>query len=166
MGTQFVVSLGGVIISVAALLVVIGRALYRRFTGKPVSMTLTSVLCVIFVASGALAGFKFAESSYRLAKCGARKAVDTGQKLLTAAEKLQASGGNEANTKALLIEPLLAALDWDTADLDQVEREHRVLDGTAVDYALKIEGDPRLFVEAKVDKKSIGMDSFQPWRTD
>jgi predicted transport protein len=65
------------------------------------------------------------------------------------------AGGNEANTKALLIEPMLHALSWDTTDLTQVEREHRVFDGTALDYALKIEGEPRLFVEAKGVTKSL-----------
>ena len=68
------------------------------------------------------------------------------EKLLASAKKLKSSGGNEANTKALLIEPLLAALGWDTGDLDQVEREYRVYDGTSLDYALKIDGDPRLFL--------------------
>ena len=82
------------------------------------------------------------------------------ERLLTVAEKLEATGGNEANTKALLIEPLLAALDWDTADLDQVEREYKVLDGTAVDYALKIEGDARLFVEAKAVGKQLDDKAF------
>jgi predicted transport protein len=71
------------------------------------------------------------------------------EQLLSTATKLKSSAGNEANTKALLIEPLLAALGWDTADLDQVEREYRVFDGTLLDYALKIDGKPRLFLEAK-----------------
>jgi predicted transport protein len=70
-------------------------------------------------------------------------------RLLATATKLKASAGNEANTKALLIEPLMAALGWDPVDLDQVEREYRVFDGTRLDYALKIDGKPRLFLEAK-----------------
>jgi len=66
------------------------------------------------------------------------------------AEQLKASkSANEANTRALLIEPLLAALGWNLADLSQVDREYRVYDGTALDYALKANGEPRLFVEAK-----------------
>jgi predicted transport protein len=73
----------------------------------------------------------------------------TVEKILASAEKLKAAGGNEANTKALLIEPLLSALGWDTGDLDQVEREYRVYDNTALDYALKIDGERRLFLEAK-----------------
>jgi hypothetical protein len=40
------------------------------------------------------------------------------EKILSTADKLKSSGGNGANTKALLIEPLLSVLGWDTADLD------------------------------------------------
>jgi predicted transport protein len=77
------------------------------------------------------------------------------------AEQLKASGsGNEANTKALLIEPLLGALGWDLTDLQQVDREFRVYDGTALDYALKIAGKPRLFVEAKAVTKSLDDKQF------
>ena len=54
-------------------------------------------------------------------------------------EKLKASGAaNEANTKALMIEPLLAALGWNFSDLDVVEREVKVFDGTFLDYGLKV----------------------------
>lgn len=76
--------------------------------------------------------------------------AETIDKALVNAEKLKANGsGNEANTKALLIEPLLAALGWDPVDLDAVEREVRVYEGTFLDYALKIGGSPRVYVEAK-----------------
>ena len=84
----------------------------------------------------------------------------TVEKVLETAKKLKSSGGNEANTKALLIEPLLASLGWDTADLDQVEREYRVFDGTSLDYALKVEGEPRLFVEAKAVAKALDDKAF------
>ncbi len=56
--------------------------------------------------------------------------------LVDQAERLaQSSAANEANTKALLIEPLLAALGG-RRDLTQVSREYRVYDGTFLDYAL------------------------------
>ena len=86
--------------------------------------------------------------------------VQTVDKILLAAAKLKKAGGNEANTKALLIEPMLAALGWDTTDVDQVEREYRVYDGTALDYALKAEGDLRLFLEAKAVGKHLGDKAF------
>ena len=58
--------------------------------------------------------------------------------VLTTAEKLKtSSAGNEANTKALLIEPVLQALGWDLTDLDQVQREVKVFEGTFLDYALQ-----------------------------
>lgn len=87
---------------------------------------------------------------------------DTIAEVLSKAAELRAakSGGNEANTKALLIEPMLRALGWDTADLNQVEREHRVYDNTSLDYALKIDGQARLFVEAKGVAKDLGDKSF------
>lgn len=82
--------------------------------------------------------------------------------VLSRAAELRAAGtgGNEANTKALLIEPMLQALGWDTTDLSQVEREHRVYDNTSLDYALKIDGQPRLFVEAKGISRDLGDRSF------
>jgi len=67
-----------------------------------------------------------------------------------AAHTLRASRArNEANTKAILIEPLLGALGWNPGDLDAVEREVRVYDGTCLDYALKADGVARIYVEAK-----------------
>lgn len=75
---------------------------------------------------------------------------DTISAVLTTAQKLKSgTTGNEANTKALLIEPLLLALGWNLADIDTVEREVKVFDGTFLDYALKVASIPRLYVEAK-----------------
>ena len=86
---------------------------------------------------------------------------DAVEKALATAAKLKASSAaNEANTKVLLIEPLLAALGWDTGDLDAVEREYRVYDNTSLDYALKIDGKPRLFVEAKGIGKNLDDKQF------
>jgi predicted transport protein len=88
--------------------------------------------------------------------------ADTIPKLLNTAAKVGASGAsNEANTKVLLIEPMLASLGWDPLDLDTVEREVKVFDGTFLDYALKVEGHARVYVEAKAlgenldDKKFV-----------
>ena len=56
---------------------------------------------------------------------------------------------NEENTAVVLIEPILAALGWDLTDLESVDRQYRVFDGTKLDYALKIDGKAALFVEVK-----------------
>ncbi len=86
--------------------------------------------------------------------------AQTVEKARETAAKLKVSGGNEANTKALLIEPMLAALGWDTIDVDQVEREYRVYDKTSLDYALKIAGELKLFLEAKAVGKQLDDKAF------
>jgi RAMA domain-containing protein len=56
----------------------------------------------------------------------------------------------EQNTKAALIDPLLAALGWDIEDIDEVSREYRRKpQENPVDYALCMLRSPRLLVEAK-----------------
>jgi predicted transport protein len=75
---------------------------------------------------------------------------DVIERVVAASERLRESrSGNEANTKALLIDPVLRALGWDLEDIDQVDREVPVFDNTKLDYALKIGGEPHLFLEAK-----------------
>jgi hypothetical protein len=56
----------------------------------------------------------------------------------------------EQNTKAGLIAPILRALGWDTEDFREVHLEYkpRPVDNP-VDYALLLNGQPRMFVEAK-----------------
>jgi len=78
------------------------------------------------------------------------------------AERLRAArrAANEANTKAALIEPVLEALGWNLRDFEQVDREYRVFDGTLLDYALKVEGEKRLFVEAKALNESLDNPQF------
>jgi predicted type IV restriction endonuclease len=77
--------------------------------------------------------------------------------VLQTAERMKASGagGNEANTRAHLVDPILASLGWNLQDFEEVDREFRVYDGTFLDYALRIEGRPRLFVEAKALNKPL-----------
>lgn len=69
--------------------------------------------------------------------------------LATAAKLKSSTAANEANTKALTIEPLLGSLGWNPTDLDVVEREVKVYDGTFLDYSLKVAGEARVYVEAK-----------------
>lgn len=56
----------------------------------------------------------------------------------------------ESNTKAGLIEPVIASLGWDVLDPDEVHREYRRRPtDNPVDYALLLLRTPRLFIEAK-----------------
>lgn len=75
--------------------------------------------------------------------------------VLRRAKGADLSSLNEANTKALLIEPMLVALGWDVLDLDAVTREYPVYDGTFLDYALLVAQRPALFCEAKPTRKSL-----------
>ena len=87
--------------------------------------------------------------------------IDTIPKLASTAAKLGAAGPvNEANTKALLVEPMLASFGWDPVDFDTVEREVRVFDGTFLDYALKLNGQARVYVEAKAVGENLDDKKF------
>jgi hypothetical protein len=56
----------------------------------------------------------------------------------------------EQNTKATLIIPVLRALGWDVEDLDEVHLEYRRRGADKpVDFALLLQRDPVLFIEAK-----------------
>jgi len=55
----------------------------------------------------------------------------------------------EANTRSNLIDPLLIYLDWDIHNINEVEMEKQVISGYSVDYALKINGVSKIFIEAK-----------------
>lgn len=80
--------------------------------------------------------------------------------LKTAEELTQAKAANEANTKAHVIEPLLASLHWNLKDFNEVDREYKVYDGTFLDLALRIDGKPKLFIEAKALGKSLNDKQF------
>src|SRR5215211_4646871 len=79
-------------------------------------------------------------------------------KLRKRIQKVQNRNENigEQNTKAALIDPLLAALGWDVEDIDEVSREYRrKTQDNPVDYALFMLRSPRLFVEAKGLQKDL-----------
>lgn len=67
----------------------------------------------------------------------------------------------ELPTRTIFIDPMLQALGWDVMDPDVVELEYPTIDGKSVDYVLKLNGKPVLFIEAKplndplMDVKSI-----------
>ena len=73
--------------------------------------------------------------------------------LEAATAKIKRYGGRalgEENTKQSLIVPVLGALGWDVHDPDVVHHEFRPTSkDRPVDYALKINRTPRLFLEDK-----------------
>lgn len=63
---------------------------------------------------------------------------------------------SEQDTKAILIDPVLAALGWRLDELDEVRREYRAKgQDNPVDYALLVFGQARLFVEAKAYSSAL-----------
>lgn len=64
-------------------------------------------------------------------------------------QNLKKLDANEANTKSNLIEPLLEFLNWDIHNIMEVYMEKKVISGNFVDYALKIEGIYKIYIEAK-----------------
>jgi len=59
---------------------------------------------------------------------------------------------SEADTISTIVEPLLGILGWEILDLDEVQREYQIKGrkGTdSVDLALKLNGQPKVFVEVK-----------------
>jgi predicted transport protein len=82
-------------------------------------------------------------------------------RLLAVAEQLKnKAAANEANTKHHMIEPLLAGLGWNLDDFTEVDREFKVYDGTYLDYALRIGGKAKLFIEAKALGKPLNDKQF------
>lgn len=76
-------------------------------------------------------------------------------------EKHRKDDLKETPTRVIFTDVLLQALGWDVRNPDEVELECPTIDGKFVDYALRIDGKPVLFVEAKplndplTDVKSI-----------
>lgn len=74
--------------------------------------------------------------------------------------KTEGRSVNEAVTKATFIEPVLESLRWDVRDPDEVDREHPVFGGTYLDYALRLEARPVLYLEAKPLRASLNDPQF------
>ena len=56
---------------------------------------------------------------------------------------------NEENTKNVFIQPLFEALGWDFHDISEVTAEHPTGRGRRVDYAFRVNGVSRFYLEAK-----------------
>lgn len=82
------------------------------------------------------------------------------QELSSRLERFRAKRLKEESTKSGFVEPVLAALDWQVSDFDVVEEQFQVRGGGAVDYALKINDRPVLFVEAKSLREALDDDKW------
>ncbi len=71
------------------------------------------------------------------------------ESLQTKLERHKRFGLRETPTRTIFIDPLLQALGWDVTNWDEVELEYPTAGGKSVDYALKLDDRPVLFVEAK-----------------
>lgn len=58
-------------------------------------------------------------------------------------------GLKEYPTRVIFVDPMLDALGWDVRDPREVQLEYTTIDGKSVDYALRINDEPVLFIEAK-----------------
>ena len=67
---------------------------------------------------------------------------------------------DEANVKQGVILPVLNALGWDPFNIDEVKPEYSVGGGN-VDYALRLDGKPRVFLEAKRPKEDLTIHQAQ-----
>jgi predicted transport protein len=70
-------------------------------------------------------------------------------------EKYKRDDLKEFPTRTIFIDPLLYSLGWDFRDQDEVQLEYTTIDGKSVDYAMKINRKPVLFLEAKPLKDNL-----------
>jgi len=78
-----------------------------------------------------------------------QKLLQTIENLRVRLDDLRKHGLKETPTRTIVIGPILEALGWDVRDPNEVQEEYPTVDGRSVDYALMINGQPALLVEAK-----------------
>jgi hypothetical protein len=70
-------------------------------------------------------------------------------------ERHKRDGLKEYPTRTIFVDPLLYSLGWDVRDPDEVQLEYTTIDNKSVDYAMKINRKPVLFIEAKPLKDAL-----------
>lgn len=78
-----------------------------------------------------------------------KRLEQTIQRLQQELQRWRGKSLKETPTRTAFIEPLLESLGWDVRDLEEVEPEYTTVDGKPVDYALKINRKPVIYLEAK-----------------
>ena len=74
--------------------------------------------------------------------------VDAATRVVAAAVQLIGPTANLANTRALVVEPMLGELGWDTTNLEHVARDWPLASDYSISYALRVGESNALFVEA------------------
>ncbi|HLW96320.1 MAG TPA: hypothetical protein VKS25_13155 [Solirubrobacteraceae bacterium] len=75
--------------------------------------------------------------------------IDEATRLAGIVDRLRGPLGNSGNTRALLIEPMLATLGWDTSDLGQVVRDWPLSDSVSIAYSLRIADETAMLIQAR-----------------
>jgi predicted transport protein len=75
--------------------------------------------------------------------------IDEATRLTGIVDRLRGPLGNSGNTRALLIEPMLSALGWDTTDLGQVVRDWPLTDSVPIAYSLRIADETAMLIQAR-----------------
>ncbi|HEY7967459.1 MAG TPA: hypothetical protein VID68_10545 [Solirubrobacteraceae bacterium] len=73
--------------------------------------------------------------------------VDSVTRVVASAMQLRGPTANLANTRALVVEPMLNALGWDTTNLEQVARDWPLRGNYSISYALRVGDRSALFVQ-------------------
>jgi Type I restriction-modification system methyltransferase subunit len=77
------------------------------------------------------------------------KLVDRYKELLRSKGRSWIEDLSEANVRADFIDPLFEILGWNISNPEEYDREYSIKDGGRADVALKIDGKPVIFIEAK-----------------
>jgi len=86
--------------------------------------------------------------------------IDEAIRLAGIVDRLRGPLGNSGNTRALLIEPMLSALGWDTSDLGQVVRDWPLSDSLSIAYSLRIADETAMLIQARGVTEGVDDPSF------
>jgi predicted transport protein len=86
--------------------------------------------------------------------------VDEARRLAGIVDRLRGPLGNSGNTRALLIEPMLSALGWDTTDLGQVVRDWPLNEVISIAYSLRIADESAMLIQARGVMETVDDPAF------
>lgn len=86
--------------------------------------------------------------------------ADDASLVVATARQLRGPTANLANTRALVVEPMLSALGWDVTNLDHVARDWPIDGESSISYALRVRDANALFVETRPVNASVDDDAL------